>query len=67
MKQYLDNNKERFLNELLELLRIPSISASSEFKDDMIKCADAVKNALIEAGADSATIYETEGHPLVFA
>ncbi len=67
MKQYLDNNKERFLNELLELLRIPSISASSEFKDDMIKCADAVKNALIEAGADSATIYETEGHPIVFA
>ncbi len=67
MKQYLDHNKERFLNELLELLRIPSISASSEYKDDMIKCADAVKNALIEAGADRATIYETEGHPIVFA
>ncbi len=67
MKQYLENNKERFLNELLDLLRIPSISASTEYKDDMITCADAVKNALIEAGADRATIYETEGHPIVFA
>jgi len=67
MKQFLDDNKERFLNELLELLRIPSISASSDYKADMIRCAEAVKKSLVEAGADKAIIYETEGHPIVFA
>jgi len=67
MKQFLDDNKERFLNELLELLRIPSISASSDYKPDMIRCAEAVKKSLVEAGADKAIVYETEGHPIVFA
>ncbi len=66
-KDYQEKNKERFLNELLELLRIPSISAKSENKSDMIKCAEAVKQRLIEAGVDNAEIYPTEGHPVVYA
>jgi acetylornithine deacetylase/succinyl-diaminopimelate desuccinylase-like protein len=63
---YQEQHKERFLNELLDLLRIPSISAKSENKADMIRCAEAVKQSLLEAGADTATIYETAGHPLVY-
>lgn len=65
-KDYQDKNKERFLNELLDLLRIPSISARSEHKADMAKCAEAVKQSLLQAGADKATIYPTEGHPIVY-
>lgn len=65
-KDYQEKNKERFLNELLELLRIPSISAKSENKADMIKCAEAMKQRLIEAGVDKAEIYPTDGHPVVY-
>ena len=65
-KDYQAQNKDRFLNELLDLLRIPSISAKSEHKTDMIKCAEAVKARLLEAGADKVEICETEGHPLVY-
>lgn len=66
-KEYLDANKERFLNELLELLRIPSISARSEHKPDMVRCAEAVKQRLLEAGASKAEIFQTPGHPIVYA
>ncbi len=66
-KDYQEKNKDRFLNELLELLRIPSISAKSEHKDDMLKCAEAVKQRLMDAGADKAEIYPTAGHPVVYA
>jgi len=66
-KDYQEKNKDRFLNELLELLRIPSISAKSENKKDMAKCAEAVKQRLLEAGADKVDIYPTEGHPVVYA
>ncbi len=65
-KQYLADNKERFLNELLDLLRIPSVSARSEHKDDMIRCAEAVKAKLLDAGADKVEIYSTDGHPIVY-
>ena len=65
-KEYQELHKERFLNELLELLRIPSISARTEHKDDMVLCANAVKQRLLEAGADTETIYSTEGHPVVY-
>ncbi len=65
-KEYQEKNKDRFLEELLELLRIPSVSARSEHKDDMKKCAELVKQRLLEAGADKAEIYPTEGHPVVF-
>jgi acetylornithine deacetylase/succinyl-diaminopimelate desuccinylase-like protein len=65
-KDYQAKNKDRFLNELLKLLRIPSISAKSEHKADMQKCAEAVKARLLEAGADKVEIYPTDGHPLVY-
>lgn len=66
-KDYQEKNKERFLEELLELLRIPSISAKTEHKDDMKRCAETMKQRLLEAGADKAEIYVTEGHPIVYA
>lgn len=64
-KQYQEENKERFLEELLSLLKIPSVSAKKENKEDLVKCAEAVKNKLLQAGADKAEIYQTEGHPVV--
>src|SRR6201747_1072914 len=65
-KDYQEKNKDRFLSELLELLRIPSVSARSEHKPDMLKCAEAVKQRLLDAGVDKAEIYPTEGHPVVY-
>ena len=66
-KDYQEKNKDRFLEELLALLRIPSVSARTENKNDMLTCAEAVKKSLVEAGASTATIYPTEGHPIVYA
>ena len=65
-KEYQEQNKDRFLNELLELLRIPSVSARSEHKDDMVKCAEAIKEKLLAAGADTVDIIATAGHPIVY-
>lgn len=65
-KDYQQQHKDRFLNELLDLLRIPSVSAKSEHKQDMIACAESVKEHLIKAGATISTIYETSGHPVVY-
>ncbi|MEO8772580.1 MAG: dipeptidase, partial [Ferruginibacter sp.] len=65
-KDYQEKNKDRFLNELLELLRIPSVSAKTEHKADMLRCAEAVKQRLLEAGADKVDIYPTDGHPVVY-
>lgn len=65
-KEYQEQNKERFLNEMMDLLRIPSISAKSEHKADMTKCADAVKQSLLEAGCDKAEVMATDGHPVVY-
>ncbi len=65
-KDYQEKNKERFLNELLELLRIPSVSAKSEHKPDMLRCAEAIKERLLKAGADKVEIYATDGHPVVY-
>ena len=66
-KDYQEKNKDRFLNELLELLRIPSVSAKSEHKADMLACAEAIKQRLLQAGADKVEIYPTAGHPIVYA
>jgi acetylornithine deacetylase/succinyl-diaminopimelate desuccinylase-like protein len=63
---YQAKNKDRFLDELLELLRIPSVSARSEHKDDMVRCAEKVKQRLLEAGADTVDIMPTAGHPAVY-
>ena len=66
IQTYLNANKERFLNELLDLLKIPSISAKPEHKSDMEKTAEAVKQRLIEAGADKVEICQTKGYPVVY-
>jgi acetylornithine deacetylase/succinyl-diaminopimelate desuccinylase-like protein len=66
MLNYIEKNRDRFLNELLDLLRIPSVSADSKFKNDMLKAAEYVRDRISEAGADRAEIYETAGHPVVY-
>ena len=65
-KVYQAQHQERFLAELLTLLRIPSISAKSENDADMIACAKAVEQSLKAAGAPITKLYETEGHPIVY-
>ncbi len=65
-KDYQDKNKDRFLEEMLDLLRIPSISAKKENKADMLKCAEAVKKSLLNAGCDQAEVISTAGHPVVY-
>lgn len=66
IKQYITSNKDRFLSELFELLRIPSVSADSKYKADVRKAAEYVKEKLQEAGADKVELVETKGHPIVF-
>lgn len=65
-KQYLEANKDKFLDELLELLRIPSVSADSKYKEDVARCAEVVKESLLKAGADKAEVMPTAGHPIVY-
>lgn len=66
MKQYIAENQERFLKELFELLRIPSVSSISSHKDDMVTCANKLVELLMAAGADKADVYPTKGHPVVY-
>ncbi|WP_396189218.1 dipeptidase [Flavobacterium sp.] len=66
IKQYVQENKERFLNELIELLKIPSVSADSAYAQDVIDTANAVKNSLEKAGCDVVELCETPGYPIVF-
>ncbi len=66
MKEYIEQNRERFFEELFSLLRIPSVSARPEHKQDMYLCAETLANLLLEAGADEAGICDTDGHPVVF-
>jgi acetylornithine deacetylase/succinyl-diaminopimelate desuccinylase-like protein len=63
---YIDQHKDRFLEELFALLRIPSVSADPKFKGDVQQCAEAVKESLIAAGADVAEVHQTAGHPIVY-
>lgn len=65
-KQYIEENKDRFLEELKDLLRIPSISADSAYSGDVLKTADAVAKSLKEAGVDNVEICETPGFPVVY-
>ena len=66
--EYIDKNKDRFLEELFDLLRIPSISAQpSLHKQDMVRCAEWLAASLVKAGADRAEVMPTEGNPVVFA
>jgi acetylornithine deacetylase/succinyl-diaminopimelate desuccinylase-like protein len=66
IKNYVETNKERFLEELFELIRIPSISAKAEAKDDMLRSAEYIRAALVSAGADFAEVKETKGWPVVY-
>lgn len=64
--QYQEEHKDRFLNELLDLLKIPSVSADSKYKEDVKNCATAVQQHLLAAGCDVAEICPTPGHPIVY-
>ncbi|GGW54821.1 acetylornithine deacetylase/succinyl-diaminopimelate desuccinylase-like protein [Winogradskyella epiphytica] len=66
IQSYINDNKDRFLDELIELLKIPSISADSAYKKDVLKTADAIKISLEKAGCDLVEICETEGYPIVY-
>ncbi|MCC5921440.1 MAG: dipeptidase [Cyclobacteriaceae bacterium] len=64
---YVEANKDRFIEELFELLRIPSVSADKKFHGDVKRAAEYVKKQLLEAGVDRAEIHPTKGHPIVYA
>ena len=67
MKNYIEKNKERFLDEWFELLRIPSVSSKQEHKPDMLKCAERWKSLLLSTGFERAEVMPTKGNPVVFA
>jgi acetylornithine deacetylase/succinyl-diaminopimelate desuccinylase-like protein len=66
IKAYIESNKDRFLEELFSLIRIPSISAKQEHKPDMVACAERWKELLLAAGADKAEVMPTTGNPVVY-
>lgn len=66
LKSYLETNKQRFLDELLDLLRIPSVSADPKYKNDVRRMAKATADHLRQAGAEHVEIHETAGHPIVY-
>ena len=66
IKDYIDKNRQRMLDELCDLLRIPSVSADPDFNDDVKRCAEAVASSLKKAGAGNVEVMDTPGHPIVF-
>ena len=66
IKKYVETHKDRFLEELFSLIRIPSISSLKEAKEDMVRTAGQIRDSLIEAGADHAEVKETDGWPVVY-
>ena len=66
IKDYIEQNRQRFLDELFDLIRIPSISSLSDHKTDMYRAAEYWKRILLEAGADRAVVYETDGNPVTY-
>jgi len=66
IKQYIEQNRERFLDELFELLRFPSVSADPQYKDSVLKTADYVAEKLKQAGADNVEVCPTAGYPIVY-
>jgi acetylornithine deacetylase/succinyl-diaminopimelate desuccinylase-like protein len=66
VKNYIDQNKQRFLDELFDLLRIPSVSANADFKEDVFEAAEFIKARLEEAGADLVEVCPTDGYPIVY-
>ncbi|MBP9881431.1 MAG: M20/M25/M40 family metallo-hydrolase, partial [Chitinophagales bacterium] len=67
INNYIQTNKEQLLNELLEILRIPSVSADPKYKGDVARMAEAVAESLRKAGADNVKVNTTAGHPIVTA
>ncbi len=67
VQAFIESNKDRFLEELFELLRIPSISADPKYKQDVRRAAEFVADSLRKAGVDEAEVCSTEGHPIVYA
>ena len=67
INNYIKENKDRFINELIELLKIPSISADPAYKKDVLNCAEAVAKSLQDSGAENIEICETPGYPIVYA
>jgi len=67
IQKYIDKHKDRFLEELFELIRIPSISSDAAHKEDMRRASEQWKKLLLDAGADVAEVMDTAGHPVVFA
>jgi len=65
-QSYIESNKSRMLDQLLDLLRIPSVSADSRHQPDMVKTAEAIMSDLLKIGVDRVTKYETPGHPIVY-
>jgi len=66
IKEYIQSNQQRFLDELFDLLRIPSVSADSHNKADVRKAAEFIVQKIKDAGADSVELCETKGHPIVY-
>ncbi|WP_242084314.1 dipeptidase [Aestuariivivens sediminis] len=66
IQSYITKHKDRFINELIELLKIPSVSADSNYKNAVLKTAEAVKISLENAGCSSVEICQTKGHPIVY-
>ncbi len=64
---YLTEHKQRFLDELFDLLRIPSVSADPQFKEDVYKAAQYVYTKLLEAGAEKVETCKTAGYPIIYA
>jgi acetylornithine deacetylase/succinyl-diaminopimelate desuccinylase-like protein len=67
IKTFIDQNRDRFIDELIELLKIPSISADKAFKNDVLKMSEAIKLSLQKAGCQKVEICETPGYPIVYA
>jgi acetylornithine deacetylase/succinyl-diaminopimelate desuccinylase-like protein len=66
VSEYIKANKSRFINELIELLKIPSISADSAYKGDVMNAAESVRKSLEEAGAHNTELCQTAGFPVVY-
>lgn len=66
-QEYIQSNKDRFIQELFDLLRIPSVSADKKFRNDVKEAAAYIKKQFLQAGVDLAEVHETAGHPIVYA
>ncbi|TXE09714.1 dipeptidase [Seonamhaeicola algicola] len=66
IKTYIKDHKQRFLDELFQLIKIPSISADSAYKNDVLKTAEVIKTSLEQAGCDTVEVCQTEGYPIVY-